>query len=117
MLRAAGGGVTPRRLRQAAALIFGIGLTAGLTIYLSLPELPDPSLADEFQNSKIFRHELEVYGGKMSVLGSQFSRWFSELWQGRQLGITIVVISTVAALVLVLAARLLQPDSAPDSTT
>ncbi len=50
-------------------------------------------MVDEFLNSKRYRHEIEVYGGKMSVLADQMERWFSSLWQGRRLAGSIAVIT------------------------
>jgi len=56
------------------------------TIYPIMPE-----------NSKIYRHNLEVYGGKFSVIMDDFRRWFLGLWHGKSLafiiGCTAIIIS------------------------
>lgn len=41
------------------------------------------------ENSKLYRHNLEVYGGKFSVIMDDFRRWFIGLWQGKPLAIII----------------------------
>jgi hypothetical protein len=54
----------------------------GGTIYPIMPE-----------NTKIYRHDLEVYGGKAAVLADEFRRWFIGLWHGKSLAFTIAVIT------------------------
>jgi hypothetical protein len=73
---------------SSAALIYQRGGTgpygasgyesADGTIYPLMPE-----------NSKLYRHNLEVYGGKFSVIMDDFSRWFVGLWQGKSLAVII----------------------------
>ena len=56
------------------------------TIYPLMPE-----------DSELYRHNLEVYGGKMNVMMDDFRRWFSGLWHGKSLaviiGCTTIIIS------------------------
>ena len=59
----------------------------GGTIYPIMPE-----------NTKIYRHDLEVYGGKAAVLADDFRRWFNGLWQGKTLAFTIAVITILVSL-------------------
>ena len=46
-------------------------------------------------NSKLYRHNLEVYGGKFSVIMDDFRRWFLGLWQGKSLAF-IIACTTLA---------------------
>lgn len=101
-----------RKLRISSLLAFMSGMGSALFLYLSAGEPPDSGLIEEFQNSKVFRRGLEVYGGKMSVLGSRLSDWFTGLWQGKQLGITIGCISVAVSLLLLVIARLVPGDGA-----
>lgn len=45
------------------------------------------------ENTKIYRHDLEVYGGKAAVLADDFRRWFIGLWHGKSLAFTITCIT------------------------
>jgi hypothetical protein len=49
------------------------------------------------QNAKLYRHNLELYGGKANVIMDDFRRWFTGLWQGKSLawiiGCTTIMIS------------------------
>ena len=48
------------------------------TIYPLMPE-----------DSELYRHNLEVYGGKMNVMMDDFRRWFEGLWHGKSLAVII----------------------------
>jgi len=45
----------------------------------------------------MYRHNLEVYGGKLNVIMDDFRRWFDGLWHGKSLAFivscTTIVIS------------------------
>ena len=41
------------------------------------------------ENSKLYRHNLEVYGGKFNVIMDDFRRWFVGLWHGKSLALII----------------------------
>jgi hypothetical protein len=46
-------------------------------------------------DSKMYRHNLEVMGGKLSVMMDDFSRWFGGLWHGKSLAIIIACITFI----------------------
>jgi hypothetical protein len=94
-----------KRLKLAAAAVLLIGLSSGLAIYLAADDDAGNMLVDEFLNSKKYRHEVEAYGGKASLLADEFSRWFQGLWHGKTLGITVGCITLLVAVVLALIAR------------
>lgn len=94
-----------QRLSQASAVTLLAGLGLSLFLYLHAYKSHDLSMVEEFRNSKAFRHELEAYGGKMSVLGSQLNTWFAGLWEGKQLGLTTACITLALSFGLFLAAR------------
>lgn len=81
------------RLYLVAALILLVGLGAAALIYLTAGNGSDSSMVEDFQNSKRYIHDLELYGGKMNVLMDQFHRWFAGLWQGKSLAFTVACIT------------------------
>lgn len=52
--------------------------TVNGTIYPIMPE-----------DSKMYRHNLEVYGGTLNVIMDDFNRWFFGLWHGKSLAFII----------------------------
>ncbi len=80
------------RLYLAAAIILLVGLGIAVRIYLTAGNAPD-ILGYEAENSKMYRHDLELYGGKANVLAAEFSRWFAGLWQGTSLAWTVACIA------------------------
>jgi hypothetical protein len=97
-----------KRLDIAALAIFLFGLLASAAIYLLAAPAEQNSLVNEFQGSKVYRHSLEAYGGKMSIVSDELAGWFSSLWHGETLSFTIAFLSTAAALLLFWTARLVQ---------
>ena len=77
------------------------GGAASVFIYLTAGDAGQNQLVSEYRNSKAFRHELEVYGGKLSVVSTELTDWFSSLWQGEALAFTIAAITLITALLLV----------------
>lgn len=49
--------------------------------------------------SKRYRHDMEVFGGKAAILLDDFNRWFSGLWQGKHLAYTLALLTLGIALV------------------
>ena len=74
-------------------IILVVGLGSAHTIYLTAGTAPDNRLLHDFEHSKKYRHELEQFGGAMSIIMDDFSRWFDGLWQGKQLASTVAYIS------------------------
>ncbi|MGZ6276236.1 MAG: hypothetical protein ACXWMI_09030 [Syntrophales bacterium] len=66
----------------------------GGTVYPIMPE-----------NTKIYRHDLEVYGGKAAVLADDFRRWFNGLWHGKSLAFTVAVLTIFVSVTGFFAAR------------
>ena len=50
------------------------------------------------RDSKRYRHDVELLGGKAAVLADDFNRWFAGLWQGRRLAWTLAVLAIGGAL-------------------
>lgn len=86
-------------LNLISAIIMVIGLGSAALIYQSADNLPYGALGYETadgtiypimpEDSKIYRHNLEVYGGKLNVMMDDFRRWFVGLWHGKSLAFMI----------------------------
>ncbi|MFI5120962.1 MAG: hypothetical protein ACHQM4_11145 [Thermoanaerobaculia bacterium] len=85
------------RVRLVTRAILAIGFASAVVIYFVNAAPPDAS-GFEFENSKKYLRELEVYGGKANVLATEFRHWFDGLWHGRSLAFTVAVISAFLAL-------------------
>ncbi len=91
------------RLKFISALILLVGLGSAILIYLTAENDSGNTLGYEVvggsaypsapENSKMYEHDLELYGGKAAVLTNEFRYWFVGLWHGRSLAFTIVCIS------------------------
>jgi len=104
------GSASQKRLYLIAALILLLGLGSSAAIWFTAGDLADTTLVDEFRQSKVFRHELEAYGGKLSVVSSELMQWFNGLWHGRTLAWTVACIALVVSGGLLFVARYLLPD-------
>jgi hypothetical protein len=103
------------RLYLISAIVLAVGLVSALLIYLAAGNPPDNTLIHDFENSKRYIHDLELYGGKMNVLADQFRRWFDGLWQGQSLAFMIAGISIVIASCCSFVAYHLPPESESDA--
>jgi hypothetical protein len=86
------------RVRAVTRAILVVGFVSAVVIYFVAATQPETP-GFEFENSKKYLRELEVYGGKANVLATEFRHWFDGLWHGRSLAFTVAVISVVLALV------------------
>jgi hypothetical protein len=85
----------PSRLRVAAGAILIVGLASAGGIYLSVG--PEAAPNYELEETKQYQRSLELYGGTANVLANDFREWFGSLWYGKQLAVTITVITLVTA--------------------
>lgn len=88
-----------------SVIILVIGLASAALIYQRAGNTPYGVLGYEFadgtiypimpQDSKMYRHNLEVYGGKFNVIMDDFRRWFLGLWHGKSLAFMIAGASLI----------------------
>jgi hypothetical protein len=92
--------LAPRHLRWLASGIFllGIGLAVVLYVTAASPS-PHPLGYDPFTSKKYVR-ELELYGGKINVLGVELHQWLASLWRGKALAYIIVVLTLMLSALL-----------------
>ncbi len=99
-----------KRLHFISAIVLLVGLGSAILIYLTAEDVPDSGVGYEVvngyvyptapQNSKVYVHDLELFGGKAAVLADEFSRWFAGLWHGKSLAFTVACISIFISLVV-----------------
>jgi hypothetical protein len=96
------------RLYLIAAIVLLVGLGSAIFTYFTAENDPDSVMG--YEDSKIFMHDLELYGGKANVLAHEFNRWFVGLWHGKSLAFTIACITIFISLVFFFVARHLPSD-------
>jgi hypothetical protein len=80
--------------------ILAIGLGSSILIYMTAKPSPLNPLGYDLLNTKKYLRSLEVYGGKMNILATEFMQWFDGLWHGMSLAFTVGIISAVLAFLL-----------------
>ena len=101
------------RLYLIGACILLAGLVSAALVYVTATDHRGDAVSYEMvdgnvyaispDDSKRYLRDVERYGGKAAVLTDEFSRWFSDLWQGRQLAYTLASVAVVVALACFLA--------------
>jgi len=101
-----------KKLFAAGALVLVAGLALAGWIYSRSDDGPDLSGAYQIvivdgvpqpiaaNESKAYRRDLQRYGGKMALLFDDIGRWWSGLWHGRSLALTVAFISVIVSFAL-----------------
>jgi hypothetical protein len=111
-----------KRLIVCSVVVAVIGLLGALLIYLTAGD--DSDIDENVQilivdgktyriplaSTKMYRRELQRFGGQASVLFDDFNRWFVGLWRGRSLAVTMAWITVLVSLGLFLLARQMPSD-------
>ena len=110
-----------KRLQLASLIVLIVGLCAASLVHIFAQDVEDASLgyvvADGVvyplatKDSKIYRREVQRFGGKAALAFDDFGRWFGAQWQGKTLARTIGWISAVLALGIYFFASALGPDA------
>jgi hypothetical protein len=108
------GPLQPRRRLIAIAILLA-GLGSALMIYLTAAPAPANPFGYEPEDSKRYLREMELYGGKVNVLASEFRQWFDSLWHGQRLAVTVVCLTLVLLLFFLIASTPLPPRVDPTS--
>jgi hypothetical protein len=80
-----------RDLYLIATIILLVGLGSAALIYLTAENDSDSGLI--YDGSKMYKHDLELYGGKANMLADEFRQWFVGLWHGKSLAFTVACIA------------------------
>jgi hypothetical protein len=111
------------RLRMIGIGILLAGLFASAVIYFTAGQTSDNAIGYEIEDGKAYpilsgeykrsRFELEKVGGKFAVVAAEMDDWFSSLWGGKQLGLTLAFLSVGTAAGCIFFAHLLSftPDA------
>jgi hypothetical protein len=83
-----------------------VGLVGAALIYVFAADDGDTDRASEIASGRMYKHNLELMGGKFAVYADQFNQWFAGLWHGRPLAYTVAVLAVAIALVCFWVARL-----------
>ena len=84
-----------------------VGLVGAALIYVFAADDGDTDRASEIASGRMYKHNLELMGGKFAVYADQFNQWFAGLWHGRPLAYTVAVLAVAIALVCFWVARLM----------
>ncbi|MBF0505654.1 MAG: hypothetical protein HQL09_02360 [Nitrospirae bacterium] len=91
------------RLYLISAVILLVGLGSAILIYLTADNSSDSDLG--LENSKMYMHNLELYGGKANVIANEFRNWFDGLWHGKSLAFTVAFVTVSLSFGFFFAAR------------
>jgi hypothetical protein len=103
-------GSRSRRLRRLTAAVLAAGLGSAAIIFFAAGPEPENPLGYDPMDTKLYRHQLEVYGGTANVLAAEFREWFVGLWHGRNLAGTVAVLTILAVLAIRFVAARLPPE-------
>jgi hypothetical protein len=103
------------RYKIVTILMLLAGLGSALVIYLTAGSSDEIGMVEEFEESKRFAHDLELYGGKANLIANKFSRWFEGLWHGQSLAYTVAVLTVVISVGYFLVASRLAAHAASDA--
>jgi hypothetical protein len=84
-----------------------VGLVGAALIYVFAADDGDTDRASEITSGRMYKHNLELMGGKFAVYADQFNQWFAGLWHGRPLAYTVAVLAVAIALGCFWVARLM----------
>ena len=85
--------VPPSRLRAIFAAIFIVGFGASVTIFVFAELAP----VDPHGESKMYVHDLLLYGGKTNMALGEFAEWIGSLWHGTRLAFTVAALTALVA--------------------
>ncbi len=112
------------RLYFIGGLILMVGLGSALLIYLTAENESGYAAGYDLaggnvyaiapETSKVYVHNLELYGGKAAVLADEFNRWFNGLWHGTSLAFTVACVTILIFCGFLLVARQTASDSQSD---
>jgi hypothetical protein len=100
-------------LKLISTIILIAGMVSSTLIYQRAGD--DAYRASAYEDSKMYRHDLEVYGGKFSVIMDDCTRWFFGLWHGKSLAFIIAGTTLIISFGFFYAAQHWSQDLKPDA--
>jgi hypothetical protein len=90
--------VSPQKINRISVWLLSVGLVAAIAVFCTTsPDSDDDPLRD-FKNSKKYSREMRMIGGKANEAASEFVDDFIDLWHGRELAGTLVVVTVLGTL-------------------
>ena len=96
-----------KRLYLISGIVLLVGLGSAIILYLTAANDSHSVLGYEVEggtvysvapeDSKIYMHDMELYGGKANVLANEVTRWFVGLWHGKSLAFTVASITILTS--------------------
>lgn len=112
------------RLNLMGVLVLLVGLTASAWVFLTGTDDRSDVIAYEVvdgqaypvttSDSKLYRHDLERFGGRAAVLADDVARWIAGLWRGKRLALTLAVLTVAVSFVCFRAAERMPPGTGDD---
>lgn len=84
------------RFRPILIGILIVGLGSALLIFL-FAEIGPANPLGEPGESKMYVHDMVLYGGKTNMVMGEFSEWLGSLWHGKRLAFTVAAITLLLA--------------------
>ena len=84
------------RFRPILIAILVVGLGSALLIFLFAEIAPANPLGEPGE-SKMYVHDMVLYGGKTNMVLGEFSEWLGSLWHGTRLAATVAVLTLLLA--------------------
>jgi hypothetical protein len=85
----------PRHLRWLAYAMVIIGIGSAVCLYATASPPPQHPLGYDPFASKKYVRDLELYGGKLTILAVEFRQWCASLWRGKPLAYTIALLTVL----------------------
>ena len=110
--RVRGDGELKKKLYAACAFVLAAGLACAGWIYTTADDGPDLSGAYQIvivdgvpravapNESKAYARELQRFGGKMALVIDDVNRWWSGLWHGKALALTVASLTVAVSFAL-----------------
>jgi len=102
------------RFDLAGTVILVVGLVIAAVIHLTVADDSSAAVNQELTHTRQYVYQLERFGGKAAVLAAEFNQWFASLWHGKQLAITVALLSVAVALGCFLIAHVISDDTPSD---
>lgn len=84
------------RFRPILIAILVVGLGSALLIFLFAEIAPANPLGEPGE-SKMYVHDMVLYGGKTNMVMGEFAEWLGSLWHGKRLAATVAVLTLLLA--------------------
>lgn len=86
----------PKKINRLSLVLLVAGFLAAVVLWFVMPPPETDAWRDDPLNEKRTRRQLAMIGGQANQLSADFIDWFGERWEGRNLAVTVAVLTVVA---------------------